>query len=42
MGIVLLAILLEREMFCVQLQCKIMIDGNTLKANIHLRKVKGC
>ena len=42
MGIVLLATLLEREMFCVQLWCNIMIDGNTFKANIHVRKVKGC
>ena len=41
MGIVLLATLLEREMFCVQLQCNIMIDGNTFNANIHVHKVKG-
>ena len=41
-GIVLLASLLEREMFCVQLWCNIVIDRNTFKANIHVCKVKGC
>ena len=39
-GIVLLAVLLERGMFCEQLRCNIMIDGNTFWANIHVCKVK--
>ena len=42
MEIVLLATLLEREIFCVQLWCNIMIDRDYFKANIHARKVKGC
>ena len=28
-------------MFCKQLWCNIMIDGNIFKVNIHVRKVNG-
>ena len=41
-GMVLLPILLERGMFDEQFRCKIMIDGITFQANIHVRKVEGC
>ena len=32
---------MTREMFCEQLWCNIMIDGNTCKVNIHGCKVNG-
>ena len=34
-------IVMTREMFCKQLWCNIMIDGNTFKVNIHFHKVNG-
>ena len=41
-GIVLLAVVLERGMFCKQLSCSIIIDGKTFEAVIDVCKVKGC
>ena len=41
MGIVLLAILLERGMFYEQLMYDIIIDRTTFKWNIHVQRVKG-
>ena len=41
-GIVLLAVVLERGMFCKQFRCSIVIDGKTFEAVIDVRKVKGC
>ena len=41
MGIVLLAVLLERGMFHEQLRYNIRIDRNTFSFDIHVRKVKG-
>ena len=32
---------MTREMFCEQLWCNIIIDGNTFKVNIHVCKVNG-
>ena len=34
-------VVMTREMFCEQLWCNIMIDGNTFKINIHVRKGNG-
>ena len=42
MGIVLLAVLLEREMFCEQFRCNIIIDRKTFETVIDVCKVKGC
>ena len=41
-GIVLLAVVLERGMFCEQFRCSIIIDRKTFEAVIDVRKVKGC
>ena len=41
-GIVLLAVALERGMFCKQFRCSIIIDGKTFEAVIDVLKVKGC
>ena len=41
-GIVFLAVVLERGMFCKQFRCNIIIDRKTFEAVIDVRKVKGC
>ena len=41
-GIVLLAVVLERGMFCEQFRCSIIIDRKTFEAVIDVHKVKGC
>ena len=40
-GMMLLTIALEREMFYKRFRCDIMIDGNTFQANMYVRIVKG-
>ena len=40
-GIVLLAVILERGMFCKQLRRSIIIDGKTFEDVVDVRKVKG-
>ena len=40
-GMVLLAVVLERGMFWEQFRCSIIIDGKTFEAVIDVRKVKG-
>ena len=40
-GIVLLAVVLERGMFCKQFRCSIIIDGKTFEAVIDVRKSRG-
>ena len=41
-GIVLLAVVLKRGMFCEQFRCNIIFDGKTFEAVIDVHKVKGC
>ena len=41
MGIVLLAVVLERGMFCEQFRYNIMIDRKTFEAVVDVHKVKG-
>ena len=41
MQIVMETISLGREMFCEQLRCNIMIDGNAFQANIDGQRVEG-
>ena len=41
MGIVLLAVVLERGMFCEQFRCNIIVEGKTFEAVIDVCKVKG-
>ena len=40
-GIVMLPISLEREMFYKQFRCHMMIDGNTFQGNIDMQRVEG-
>ena len=40
-GIVLLAVVLERGMFCKQFRCSIIIDGKIFQDVVDVRKVKG-
>ena len=40
-GIALLAIVLERGIFCEQFRCNIIIDRKTFEAVIDVHKVKG-
>ena len=41
-GIVLLAVVLEKGMFCKQFRYSIIIDRKTFNAVIDVCKVKGC
>ena len=40
-GIVLLAVVLQRGMFCEQFRCSTIINGKTFEAVIEVHKVKG-